>query len=106
MRKTKICIWMGTRRRSTSRLSMVVGLAGVSGYKYWTGLPAAPLIGLRRVALKYKEIYAENRITKLLPSVSVCAAMQMLSLTTNFNSCTFLVLGRNRILPQQPVKKL
>lgn len=52
MRKMKICMWTGTRRRSNSRLSRVVGLAGESGCTYSKGLPAAPLMGFRRVALK------------------------------------------------------
>lgn len=76
MRKTKICIWTGTRRRSTSRLSRVVGLVGVSGYAYWIGLPAAPLMGLRRVALKYKRVHVLQSEKKSyhVPGMCHCAS--------------------------------
>lgn len=72
MKKTRSCIWIGTRRRSTSRLSRVAGLAGVSGYAYRIGLPAAPFIGLRGLALKHKGIYADAcPITRLCICTSV-----------------------------------
>lgn len=65
---------MGTRRRAASRLSRVVGLVGVSGNTYWTGLPAAPLMGLRRVALEV--VQSKTRIKETyrheIPSESVC----------------------------------
>lgn len=48
---------MGTRQRSTSRLCWVMGLTGLSGQEYWTGLCAAPLMGLRRVTLKNNGIH-------------------------------------------------
>lgn len=77
MRKTKICIWMGTRQRSTSRLSRVMGLAGVSGYAYWIGLPAAPLMGLRRVTLKYNGFYVPIIESQNTYNGLVCATKQV-----------------------------
>lgn len=51
-------MWIETRRRSTSRLSRVTGLTRVSGYEYeyWTGLCAAPLMGLLGVTLNGQKI--------------------------------------------------
>ena len=94
MRKMKICMWTGTRRRSSSRLSRVVGLAGESGCTYSKGLPAAPLMGFRRVALKKtknKEDVSRSSYNSLLLIImlAVCVSTpHLLFLYISSNSVT------------------
>ena len=75
--KTSSLTQMGTRRRSSSRRSAVVGLAGLrgraSGYLYANGLPAAPLIGLRRVTLVNDKKMTRRQLAIIDLSICVVA---------------------------------
>lgn len=82
-----------------------MGLVGMSGCTYWMGLPAAPLIGLLAVTLKYSKYCATIR--KVLQRArnalqackfSLCHQSQMTNLSNaSFELCPITYISRQQV---------